>query len=97
MAPKRGGSSIQTGGGGVITHSCSDNSGNFKQPVVIARLTIDSVALASFLGIFFLWMAATKRNSNVKLLLRWYSFEVLVGLTIVYVLPYHFFRTRTNT
>jgi hypothetical protein len=87
MAPKRGGSGIHVGNGGVITSRCSNNSANFKQPVVIARLTVDCVALVSSLAIFFLWIVTKRRNSNVKLLLRWYSFEVLVTLTFVYVWP----------
>jgi hypothetical protein len=84
MAPKRGGGGggIHIGGDGSVDNRCSD-SDSFKQPIVIAQITINALVAASFLIILLLWIIAKRRNPNIKLILPWYTFGILVGFTIM--------------
>jgi len=81
MAPKRGG-----GSGGISfgnTNNRCNDTGNFREPVIISRLTVDGLALAAYLVIFFLWLSEKKRNTILKQILPWFSFGLLLCLSIM--------------
>jgi hypothetical protein len=86
MAPKRG------GGGGGISLGGSESSVNnnrcaysdtITHPIVIARLAINGASLAFLLVITFFWIFALKRNPNIKQLLPWYTFGILLACSVM--------------
>lgn len=82
----------QQGGGGIISnpdvrgHSKNqcDNSAITLQ-TAISRLVIDGVCLVLSFVLIWLWLRARRRTPSIRQLLPWYTFGVLLFLTVMYV------------
>jgi hypothetical protein len=81
MAPGRGGINV-----GPVENRCSV-SDTIGSKTVLARLTIDGVALAFLLVILWLWLVARTRNPNLKRLLPWHTFGLLLVMDSMFDFP----------
>jgi ABC-type phosphate/phosphonate transport system permease subunit len=85
MAPRRGG-----GSGGIdvgpVQNRCSF-SDTIGTTTVVARLAIDGTALAFLLVIPWLWFAARRKNPNLKRLLPWHTFGILMVMDSMFDFP----------
>jgi hypothetical protein len=82
MAPKRGGGGGISIGSGSVNNRCND-SDNFKQSVTIARITLDALALASFLVIWYIYTRTKKTNLNRKNVFKFSVFGILLASGIM--------------
>jgi uncharacterized membrane protein YadS len=96
MTSKQGeGGSVHVSGG-TLGRSNSNHCVNsaISLPTTIWRLIIDGVCLVLVLLLFWLWARARRRTPNIKETLPWFTFGVLLALTITYVKLYSNFYVK---